>query len=167
MLGSYYPIQVLDGFIIIIIMNIFWQHKQHTLKPRHRHFNIQLQRKNLWQQKGKNALLQLIQRMKVEHERSRMRPFVSTIVLKICFSCLHFFSFVILDVPHFAMSHFVIFMNLFVSCRFQGIRNFHKISGHCGTTTWANDMQLGDNNSFNNDDDDNCDNDNDNVIVRL
>ena len=35
-----------------------------------------------------------------------------------------------------------IFMSDSVSCRFQGIRNFLKISGRCGTITWwPNDMQ--------------------------
>ena len=35
-----------------------------------------------------------------------------------------------------------IFMSDSVSCRFQGIRNFLKISGRCGTMTWwPNDMQ--------------------------
>ena len=46
--------------------------------------------------------------MEVEHERSRMQSFViiSITILKICFSCLHFFSFVISDGPHLAYGAF-------------------------------------------------------------
>ena len=64
-------------------------------RSRQRHLNIQLERKNLWQREAKNALLQLTQRMELEHKRSRLRSFISIIELKICFSCLHFFTFCI------------------------------------------------------------------------
>ena len=79
--------------------------------------------------------------MEFEHKRSRLRSFVSIIVLKICLSCLHLFAFVILAGPHFAMSHFLIIVNLFCFMSVLGNSKFHKISSHCGTTTWANDMQ--------------------------
>ena len=82
--------------------------------------------------------------MKLEHKRSRLKCFVSTIVLKSCFSCLHFSLLaVMLAGPHFLMSHFLIIINdCAVSCRFKRIQSFHKISNiHCGTMTWANDMQ--------------------------
>ena len=66
--------------------------------------------------------------MKLEYKRSSLRSFVSIIVLKICFSCLDFFLLlVILAGPHFAMSHFLIIMNLFRFMLAQRIQNFHKI----------------------------------------
>ena len=82
--------------------------------------------------------------MKLEHKRSRLKCFVSTIALKSCLSCLHFFLLsVMLAGPHFLMSHFLIIINdSAVSCRFKRIQNFCKISNiHCGKMTWANDMQ--------------------------
>ena len=82
--------------------------------------------------------------MKLEHKRSRLKCFVSTIVLKSCFSCLHFFVLsVMLAGPHVLTSHLLIIINdSAVSCRFKRIQNFYKISNiHCGTMTWANDMQ--------------------------
>ena len=51
--------------------------------------------------------------MELEHKRSRLRSFVSIIVLKICLSCLFLLTFVILAGPHLAMSHFLIIVNLF------------------------------------------------------
>ena len=51
---------------------------------------------------------------KLEHKRSRLRSFVSIIVLKICLSCLHCFTLiVILAGLHLTMLHFLIVMNLF------------------------------------------------------
>jgi len=111
--------------------------------------------------------------MELEHKRPRLRCFVSTIVLKICFSCSYsFLLFVMLAGPHFAISHFLIVVNDSVSCRFQRIRNFHKISSHCGTMTWVNNMQcfkerfsaiiiviINNNNDDGDDDDDDDDND--------
>ena len=69
--------------------------KQHTSKLQaETDLNIQLERKQLWQQKAKNALSQLTQKMELEHKRPRPRSFVSIIVLKISvFSYLHFFTF--------------------------------------------------------------------------
>ena len=62
-------------------------------------------------------------------------------------------------------SFFCLLWIYFVSCWFQRIRNFHKISTHCGTMTWANDLQQCDNNSNNNDDDDDDDDDNDCLMI--
>ena len=53
-------------------------------------------RKNLWQQKAKNALLQLTYKLELEHKRSRLSRFVRVIVIKICYSC--YFSFFLLFV---------------------------------------------------------------------
>ena len=77
-----------------IIMDIFCESSSILQSSRQRHLNIQLERKQLWQQKAKNALLQLTQKMELEHKRPRPRSFVSIIVLKISvFSYLHFFTF--------------------------------------------------------------------------
>ena len=80
--------------------------------------------------------------MKLEHKRSSLRSFVSIIVLKICFSCLDFLLLVILAGPHFAMSHFLIIMNLFRFMLALAHSKFpQNFSSHRGTMTWANDMQ--------------------------
>ena len=78
--------------------------------------------------------------MELEHKRSILKCFVSIIDLRFPFSFFFFGIFVLLFGPHVPMSHFLIIMNDSVSCRFQRIRNFHKISSLCGTMMRANDM---------------------------
>ena len=61
-----------------------------------KHLHFQIERKNLWQQKAKNALLQLTYKMELEHKRSRLSRFVRVIVINICYSCyfsIFFFTF--------------------------------------------------------------------------
>ena len=82
----------LGWFIIILSWTYFGETSSMLQSSRQRRFNIQLEKKNIWQQKEQNALLQLTQKMELERKRSRLRSFVSTIVLKICFSCFHCFT---------------------------------------------------------------------------
>ena len=66
-----------------------------------------------------------------------------------------FLLLVILAGPHFEMSHFLIIMNLFRFMLALAHSKFpQNFSSHCGTMTWANDMQWCDNDRIKNDDDD-------------
>ena len=81
-----------------------------------RHLHFQIESKNLWQQKAKNALLQLTSKMELEHKRSRLSRFVRVIVINICYSCyfpFFFYFLLMLGGPHFAISHFLIIIKLF------------------------------------------------------
>ena len=151
MLEWYCVIQVLDGFS----SPTYFGEKSNILQSfKQRHLNIQREKKNVWQQKAKNALLQLTQKMKLEHKRSSLRSFVSIILPKICFSCLDFFTFGYLSWATLCDVAFSDYYKSIVSCWLQRIQNFNTISTHCGTMTWANDMQQCDNNRNDNDDDD-------------
>ena len=103
--------------------------------------------------KPKKAFLQVTQKMELEHKCSRLKCFVRIIVLKICFSCLHFLlTFFTLVEPHFPISHFLIIMNMILfhvgSSAFKLSRKLVVIDeGKC---------QRNNNRHNNDDDDDDC-----------
>ena len=105
-LGWHCFIQVLDG------LSSYYHEHIWTKQVTYFQALFSQREKNLQQPKAEHALLQLTWKMELEHKRSRLRSFVS-IVLKICLSFLHLFTFVILAGPHFAISHFLIIMNIF------------------------------------------------------
>ena len=132
-----------------IIMDIFCESSSILQSSRQRHLNIQLERKQLWQQRRKMPCYNLHRRWNLSiNVRDRDLLLVSLYLRFQFFRICIFLLFVILAGPHFAMSHLLIIMNLFclISCQFQRIRNFHKIGSHFGTMTWADDMQQCDNN---------------------
>ena len=130
MLRWYCLIQILGG--------LSSHYHEHILAKQVTYFQALLAReKELVATKGKkNTLLQLMQKMDLEHKRSRLRSFVSIIVLKICLSCLHLFTFVILAGPHLAMSHFLIIENLFCFMSVLGSSKFPQNQ----QSLWHNDV---------------------------
>ena len=90
MLGWYCVIQVLDGYQHTI-MDIFWRNKKHTSKLQAETLQYLASEKELVATKGEKCLVTTYREDGVEHKRSRMRPFVSIIVL--CLSCLLCFTF--------------------------------------------------------------------------
>ena len=65
-----------------------------------------------------------------------------SLYLRFAFRVWIFLLLVILAGPHFAMSHFLIIMNLFRFMLALAHSKFpQNFSSHCGTMTWANDMQ--------------------------
>ena len=90
MLGWYCVIQVLDGYHHTI-MDIFWRNKKHTSKLQAETLQYLAREKELVATKGEKCLVTTYREDGVEHKRSRLRPFVSIIVL--CLSCLLCFTF--------------------------------------------------------------------------
>ena len=127
MLGWYCVIQVFDG----LSSWTFLAKQEAYFKALRRDTSIFSQRrKTLCLEKAKNVLLQHTQKMELEHKRSqsRLRSFVNIIVLKICFSCLHFFTFCY---PSWATPCHVAFSDYYESILFhvgQRIRNFFKFA---------------------------------------
>ena len=90
MLGWYCVIQVLDGYRHTI-MDIFWRNKKHTSKLQAETLQYLARGKELVATKGEKCLVTTYIEDGVEHKRSRLRPFVSIIVL--CLLCLLCFTF--------------------------------------------------------------------------
>ena len=78
---------------------------------RQRHLIIQLGRKKAWQQKAKKCLVTTYIGVELEHKRSRLRSFVSIIILRFAFLVCTFLRFVILSQLGYTQSHFLIIIN--------------------------------------------------------
>ena len=84
----------LGQFIIILSCTyLIWRNKQHTSKLQVETHIFSQRERTCGNKRRKMPFYNSKQKMELEHKRSRLRSFVSIIVLKICFSCLHFFTF--------------------------------------------------------------------------
>ena len=102
--------QVLDGLSLWLYVG---ETSSIPQSSKQRHLIIQLGRKNAWQQKAKKCLVTTYIGVELEHKRSRLRSFVSIIVLRFAFRVCIFLRFVIPSQLGHTQSHFLIFINLF------------------------------------------------------
>ena len=113
MLCWYCVMQVLDGLSSWLYVG---ETSSIPQSSRQRHLIIQLGRKNAWQQKAKKCLVTTYIGVELEHKRSRLRSFVSIIILRFAFLVCPFFAFCYLIL---AGLHLVTFSDYYESILFH------------------------------------------------